>query len=122
MKYKFSFLNIEYGSINLINILKSFVVFFKYIFFSNEYVENKLKINFQKKYKGDIFFLKNARSSLGFFLKSQGIGKDDEPEWNRFQMIKDKLIELDLQKDMERIEAQTKTIMNELWKQQLQIQ
>lgn len=51
-----------------------------------------------------------------------GIGKDDEPEWNRFQMIKDKLIELDLQKDMERIEAQTKTIMNELWKQQLQIQ
>ena len=45
MKYKFSFLNIEYGSINLINILKSFFVFFKYIFFSNEYVENKLESN-----------------------------------------------------------------------------
>ncbi len=87
MKYKFSFLNIEYGSINLINILKSFVVFFKYIFFSNEYVENKLKINFQKKYKGDIFFLKNARSSLGFFLKSQGIGKDDEVLLNSFTCL-----------------------------------
>jgi perosamine synthetase len=87
MKYKFSFLNIEYGSLNLITIFRSFLVFFKYIFLSNENVENRLKMIFKKKFRGDIFFLKNARSSIGFFLRSQGIGKDDEVILNSFTCL-----------------------------------
>jgi perosamine synthetase len=87
MKYQFSFLNIEYGSINLITILKSFIFFFKYIFLSNENVEKKLKLILKKKYMGDLFFLKNARSSLGFFLRSQGIGKNDEVILNSFTCL-----------------------------------
>ena len=87
MKFQFSFLNIEYGSINLTNIIKSFFILIRYMFLSNETIESKLKLILKKKYGGDIFFLKNARSSIGFFLRSQGIGKGDEVILNSFTCL-----------------------------------
>ena len=78
MKKTLSFLNIEYGSISFSKILKSFFLSFIFSFSNSNKLEDKLRQIVKKKLKKNIYFLKNARSSLGFFLKSQGIKKNDE--------------------------------------------
>lgn len=78
MKKTLLFLNIEYGSISISNVLKSFFLSLIFFFLNSNNLENKLRQIVKKKLKNNIYFLKNARSSLGFFLKSQGIKKNDE--------------------------------------------
>ena len=75
---KISFINIDYGSLTITKLLKSFYFCFVFFLNNNNSLEKKLKKIIKKKFKGNIFFFKNARSSLGFFLKSQGINKEDE--------------------------------------------
>lgn len=50
-----------------------------------------------------------------------GTGKDNEPEWNRFELIKLKLKELNLEKECNQIESEIKLKIDNLWKKQLQI-
>ena len=78
MRKSLSFLNIEYGSISFSQILKSFFLSFIFFFSNSNKLEDKLRKIVKKKFKNNIYFLKNARSSLGFFLKSQGIKKNDQ--------------------------------------------
>jgi perosamine synthetase len=75
---KISFINIDYGSLTITKLLKSFYLSTIFFFNNNYNLEKKLEKIIKKKFKGDFFFLKNARSSLGFFLKSQGINREDE--------------------------------------------
>ncbi len=48
-----------------------------------------------------------------------GTGKDSEPEWDRFAMIKEELTSLGLQPEIESIEEQTAQKINSLWEQRL---
>ena len=87
MKINMSFLNIEYGSISFLKIFHSFLLSIYYFFFNNSKLESKLSSLIKVKYKSNIFFLKNARSSLGFFLKSIGIKKNDQVILNSFTCL-----------------------------------
>lgn len=49
-----------------------------------------------------------------------GVGKDGEPEWNRFELIKQQLEELGLKDDAAKIEEEAKQQMERLWQEQLQ--
>ena len=82
-----SFLNIEYGSISFIRIFHSFLLSLSYFFLDNNKIEGKLVKIVKIKYKKDVFFLKNARSSLGFFLKSLGINKNDQVILSSFSCL-----------------------------------
>lgn len=62
-----------------------------------------------------------------FFLNIQvvrhlwhaGTGKDNEPEWDRYAMIKEEMAKTGLQKEMSEIEAETKSYIDGLWDKQL---
>jgi len=49
------------------------------------------------------------------YLWHSGTGKDGEPEWNRFNMFKQELAELGLEKQALEIEAAAKLQMEKLW-------
>ncbi len=48
-----------------------------------------------------------------------GTGRDGEPEWNRFELIKQGLKELGLQEEAQAIEEQTRQEVEALWRQRL---
>lgn len=50
-----------------------------------------------------------------------GTGKDHEPEWNRYALIKEELARLGFEKKAEEIETRTKEYIDKLWEQQLKI-
>ena len=82
-----SFLNIEYGSISFVRIFYSFLFSLSYFFLDNNKIEYKLIKIVKNRYKNNVFFLKNARSSLGFFLKSLGINKNDQVILSSFSCL-----------------------------------
>ena len=82
-----SFLNIEYGSISFIRIFHSFLLSLSYFFLDNNKIESKLIKIVKNRYKKNVFFLKNARSSLGFFLKTLGINKNDQVILSSFSCL-----------------------------------
>lgn len=49
-----------------------------------------------------------------------GTGKDGEPEWNRFEIFKQDLMELGLSKEARQIEEEAKLEMEKLWQARLQ--
>ncbi len=53
-------------------------------------------------------------------LWHQGTGTDGAPEWNRFQITRNKMIELGLEKEITQIESEAKQEMESLWLKQLQ--
>ena len=87
MRKSLSFLNIEYGSISFIRIFYSFLLSLSYFFLDNNKIESKLIKIVKNRYKKNVFFLKNARSSLGFFLKSLGINKNDQVILSSFSCL-----------------------------------
>ena len=50
-----------------------------------------------------------------------GTGKDNEPEWDRFTLVKEEMAKLDLQKEVAQIEAEAKKYVDSLWERQLAI-
>lgn len=50
----------------------------------------------------------------------QGTGKDGEPEWNRFELIKGELQRLGLGAESREIENQARDFVGKLWEEQLQ--
>lgn len=48
-----------------------------------------------------------------------GTGKDGEPEWDRFKLVKQELNKLGLKKEAEEIENRTRQYVDELWKTKL---
>lgn len=49
-----------------------------------------------------------------------GTGKDGEPEWNRFELIKEELRNLGLENEAREIESQTEDWVHRTWQEQLQ--
>lgn len=48
-----------------------------------------------------------------------GVGIDGSPEWDRFNLVKNELINIGLGKDVEKIESEVKTSMEKLWDKEL---
>ena len=48
-----------------------------------------------------------------------GTGKDDEPEWNRFELIKAALSKMGLEEKVQTIEAEARELVQKTWEEQL---
>ncbi len=68
-------------------------------------------------------FLKNLPAFINIrtcrHLWHSGTGKDGEPEWNRFELFKAKLKELNLEQESNHIEKEAQKEVGELWQKQL---
>ena len=53
-------------------------------------------------------------------LWHSGTGTDGPPEWDRYQLVKNEMANLNLQKEVEQIEAETTLQTEQVWEKQLQ--
>lgn len=70
-----------------------------------------------KSLSGNLPGLINVRTCR--HLWHAGVGKDDEPEWNRFELIKEEMVSLGLGEEVNKIESEANQLVQKVWQEQL---
>jgi pyruvate dehydrogenase E1 component alpha subunit len=73
--------------------------------------------HYAEEFTGNLPALINCRTCRGYW--HGGIGVDDEPEWDRFELVRKQLVEMKHDKAVEEIEQRNRETMEKLWGREL---